>query len=96
MFSNKTPTVKTGLDEVIDSVQEKLKNESPDTDKFAKLTDQLDKLYKMRSYETDRSVKLDTLLPVFGNLAGILAILNFERMGVVTSKALSFVVKSKV
>lgn len=38
----------------------------------------------------------DTLLVVFGNLAGILLILNFEKLDIVRSKALSFVLKGRV
>lgn len=38
----------------------------------------------------------DTLLIVGGNLAGILLILNFERLDIVRSKAISFVLKGRV
>lgn len=38
----------------------------------------------------------DTLLIVAGNLAGILLILNFEKMDIVRSKAMSFVLKGRV
>ena len=38
----------------------------------------------------------DTLLVVGGNLVGILLILNFEKMDIVRSKAISFVLKGRV
>lgn len=38
----------------------------------------------------------DTIAVVAGNLAGILLILNFEKLGNVTSKALGFVLKGRV
>lgn len=38
----------------------------------------------------------DTLLIVGGNLLGILLILNFEKADIITSKALSFVLKGRV
>lgn len=38
----------------------------------------------------------DTLLVVGGNLVGILLILNFERMDIIRSKAMSFVLKGRV
>lgn len=38
----------------------------------------------------------DTLLVVGGNLIGILLILNFEKMDIVRSKAISFVLKGRV
>lgn len=38
----------------------------------------------------------DTLLVVAGNLVGILLILNFEKMDIVRSKAIGFVLKGRV
>lgn len=38
----------------------------------------------------------DTLLVVTGNLMGILLILNFERLDIIRSKAMSFVLKGRV
>lgn len=38
----------------------------------------------------------DTALVVAGNLMGILLILNFEKLDIVRSKALSFVLKGRV
>lgn len=41
-------------------------------------------------------IKPDTLLVVGGNLLGILLILNFERLDIVRSKAMGFVLKGRV
>jgi len=38
----------------------------------------------------------DTLLVVAGNLLGILLILNFEKVGILNTKALNFVLKGRV
>lgn len=38
----------------------------------------------------------DTLLVVLGNLGGILLILNFEKLDIIRSKAISFVLKGRV
>ena len=38
----------------------------------------------------------DTVLVVAGNLIGILAILNFEKLDIVRSKAIGFVLKGKI
>ena len=46
--------------------------------------------------KTNWKVSPDTLLVVAGNLAGILLILNFEKMDIVRSKAMSFVLKGRV
>jgi len=44
----------------------------------------------------DWKISPDTLLIVGGNLLGILLILNFEKMDIVTTKALQFVMKGRV
>ena len=49
--------------------------------------------FKKREASRKDRFSPDTLLMVGGNLAGILLILNFEKLNVVTSKALSFVIK---
>lgn len=94
-MSRKQSDVEAGLDEVITVLQEKLLVSDPTSDEFAKMVDQLDKLHKIKSHNKDDRVTLATLLPVIGNLAGILAILNFEKAGVITSKALGFVTKTR-
>lgn len=45
--------------------------------------------------EPKKTVSPDTILLVAGNLLGILAVLNYERLHVVTSKALGFVMKPR-
>ena len=46
--------------------------------------------------ENKWKINLDTLVVVAGNLFGILLILNFEKMDIVRSKAISFVLKGRV
>ena len=45
--------------------------------------------------EPKKTVSPDTILLVAGNLLGILAVLNYERVHVVTSKALGFILKPR-
>jgi hypothetical protein len=60
--------------------------------------DDLNEKYRVYSEMVKPSWKLtpDTLVVVAGNLMGILLILNFERLDIVRSKALSFVLKGRV
>lgn len=44
----------------------------------------------------DWKVSPDTLLVVAGNLMGILLILNFEKMDIIRSKAIGFILKGRV
>lgn len=63
------------------------------TREYAHMADQLVKLYSLR--EKKKRVSPDTWAVVGGNLLGILAIVGHERANVITSKALSFVLKSR-
>lgn len=96
MFLAKPNPELEGLTEVIDAVQTELLQTAPTDDEFPKMVEQLDKLYKIKSNAGPDRVSKDALLAVVGNIVGIAAILNFERVGVVTSKALGFVIKSRV
>lgn len=60
--------------------------------------DDLNRKYMAYSEMLNKTLKFtpDTLLVVTGNLAGILLILNFEKIDIVRSKAMSFVLKGRV
>jgi len=94
MFVNKTSRETTQLDETIDDLFKELAGFSADEEGYAKASDQLVKLIKLKKeIEPSWRVSPDTLALIGANLLGILLILNFERAGVVASKALSFVGK---
>lgn len=94
MLINKSARETSALDEAIDDLFRELQGFSADEEGYAKASDQLVKLIKLKK-ETEPSwrVSPDTLALIGANLLGILLILNFERAGVVASKALSFVSK---
>ena len=50
-------------------------------------------LIKQADLERRGKISPDTVIMVAGNLAGILLILNFEKVGVVTSKAMGLLIK---
>lgn len=91
---NLRPKEKSGLDEVIDEVLAEYRTMMADSEEAPKLLDQLEQLYKIRNQHKDR-VSKDTLAIVLGNLAGIAIIVGHERVHVITSKALSFILKSR-
>ena len=64
-----------------------------EVDEAAKLADQVAKLYKLKEIDSPQRVSPDTLILVVGNLVGILLILNHERLNVLSSKAVGFVMK---
>lgn len=92
------PSYKHSLDEAIDLVLSEMAGYNAYDEDYAKMVDQLDKLYKIKlafKEEPDR-VSKDALLAVGANLIGIVLILGHEKAHVVTSKALSFVLKTRV
>jgi hypothetical protein len=56
----------------------------------------INELYKLKEKNTPKRVSPDTMAIVVGNLVGIGMIIGYERAHVVTSKAIGFVLKSKV
>lgn len=95
----KPQTQTPDLDKAIAAAFVELSRHHATSDEYSKTVDQLEKLYKIKSsYEKDnkRTVSLDQMLAVAGNLAGIVLILSYEHMHPITSKALGFVLKSKV
>ena len=59
--------------------------------------EQLNGKYKVYSEMVKPSLKFtpDTILMVAGNLTGIMMILNFERLDIIRSKAIGFILKGR-
>ena len=83
------------LDAVILEVTEKLSLAKPGTDEYDVLAEQLAKLYDIQNNarKTKDKISKDTLLIAGANIAGILTIVNYERLNVVTSKAFQLLLK---
>lgn len=96
MFKKTTPEphpFQTQIDELLEALNSR-DVESPE---YAVVLDRLEKLYSIHKPEKEKNgISADTMLTVGANLAGILMILNFERANVLASKAMSFVMKSKI
>lgn len=60
-----------------------------------KVMSELDQLYKWKGISARKPVSTDTLLVVAGNILGILLVINHERVNVISSKALGFIIKPK-
>lgn len=65
-----------------------------DQDKFESLKKKYDIISNMLT--ADWKISPDTLLIVGANLLGILLILNHERLDIISTKALGFVIKGRV
>lgn len=94
MFAKKTPLDLQPLDELIDSVYQDLAGFTSDDEEFDKQTNQLQKLYRLREeILAKRRISPDVLVTAGVSLLSVLAILGYEHGHVITSKALSFVMK---
>ena len=77
-----------------------LASELMETEDLAKANEIKQKLILYSSLldesRTEWKISPDTLLVVVGNLAGILLILKFEKLDVIATKAIGFVIKGRV
>lgn len=95
MFKKEVSEDDKKLDAAIDRVLHEMENTNGDSEEYSRLTDQLSKLYKIKREDPKDRVSKDTLAVVAGNLLGIVVIVNHERLNVITTKALNFVLKTK-
>jgi hypothetical protein len=92
---NNTEKNRPGLEKAIDDALLELAGLAADTEEYNKVLDKLERLYKLRAPEPEptKPVSMDTIVAVAGNLAGIILIINHERVHVIGTKALGFVGK---
>lgn len=93
MFDFKKEKEATPLEKEIESLFASLSDYKKDSKEYAQIADQLVKLYKLKETDSKSKVSPDTWAIIGANLAGILLIIGHERVGIITSKALSFVMK---
>lgn len=90
--NNDTPTP---LDTALTQALSDLQTLNPESDEYGKAVDHITKLTKLKDYHSPKRVSPDVLVTAGANLAGIVLILQYERVHVVASKALGFVMKLK-
>lgn len=91
MFKLKIDREPSGLEKAIDSVLSEMDGLSADSDEYAKMVTQLGKLHEMKTKEGPTRPSPDVWINNLGNLLSVLLIINFEKVHVVTSKAMTFV-----
>lgn len=87
---------KSQLDLEIESAFDELSELSKDSKEYEKIVKNLELLYKAKSLDRQGGISKDTFLIVGGNLLGIILILTYERTEIITSKAISFILKGRV
>lgn len=93
MFKLKIDREPTGLEKAIDNVLSEMGNETAESERYATMVDQLVKLHAMKTTERLRLPSPDAVVSALASIFGIILIVNYERVHVVTSKALGFVPK---
>lgn len=93
MFDAKKSAEDSKLENAVDNVYSEMAGLSSDSEEYAKMTDQLVKLYSLK--ENPKRVSPDTLAVVIGNILGIILIVGHERAHIVTSKALNLILKTR-
>jgi hypothetical protein len=94
MFT-KTPAPKTELDDALTKALAELEVIDVTNENYGPALDRIVKLHKMKQESLPNRVSPDTWALVGANLAGIVMILSHEHAHVITSKALSFVLKPR-
>lgn len=94
MFKRK-PKTDTTTQDLIDTAKSQLFVHDADSKEYDDILNQIERLHKLLLKDKEASISPDVVLTVAANLLGILLILNHERLNVVTSKAMSFVIKAK-
>lgn len=86
---------KTMLEKEIEVVLLDMKDMYVDSDEYEVALKHLSTLHEINSKEKKWNVSPDTMAVVAGNLLGIMLILKHEELNVITSKAMSFVIKGR-
>lgn len=86
---------KPSLDVSLAAAHASLQNLDPTSEEYGVVLDRIARLEKMKDARRRPSISPDTLVMAATNLAGILLILNYERTGIVTTKALGFVSRTR-
>ena len=94
MFNN---PLKSNYQEAIDDLLIEMKITKKTSEEYQQLNHQLKMLTETQTNKKSGTVKLSEAgIVVGGNLAGILAIIHYEKLNVMTSKALSLVMRPKL
>lgn len=81
------------MDEEISRLAATLGTLSPLSDDYATILSRLNLLTEARSKKNERAISTDTLLTIGANIVGLLLVLNYERLNVISTKALTMVLR---
>ena len=83
------------LADEIDRVRRQMLHVELYSEEYSKLLGHFERLSQMQNESGSRRVSPDTMVLVAGNLLGIVVIVGYERMHVITSRAIQFILRQK-
>jgi hypothetical protein len=89
------PDTKKTFDKEVTRVLTDMSTMEVDSEEYHKAVSNLDVLCQARSLKTNSWFSADLIIPGIVNIVGILLVLNFEQLGVVSSKAFAFIGKGR-
>lgn len=84
------------LNDSIDRVLSEMNMVEPYSEEYEALLSHLERLIRLQKEEKSNRVSPDTMALVLGNLAGVLIIVMYERVHVITSRGLQFILRSRL
>ena len=86
----RTKRESSGLEKAIDQILLEMQGYTCDEPEYNAMTDQLDKLYKLKEIDKPKRVSQDTLVLIAGNVFITLMIVAYEQKSIMTTKAPQF------
>lgn len=88
--------MKISIDQEVEHVLKALGTMMPESEEYSTAVKNLKELCEARSKKASRLVELDTIVAAGTNILGILLILSYEQLHVISTKAIGFVVKGRI
>jgi hypothetical protein len=83
------------IDSEIDHVLMQLGTMRSGSEEYCAAVKNLEMLYKARSYKDESKISMDTLALAVTNILGVILVLNYEHLHVISGKAINFIIKGK-
>jgi hypothetical protein len=96
MFNLTGKDKRTKLEKEIEDLLAEMRLFKRSSPEYSTMAENVKILYEAKSCEKQRHVSPDTIAQGMFSIGGILLILNFEKIGSLTSKAVGFVIKGRV
>lgn len=91
-----TKRKKSLIDKRIDETLVRMENFNNESKEYGILANHLKTLMESKGTVKSRRISADTFTVVLGNLLGLVLIMNYERLHVISTKALGFVLRGRV